>query len=98
MFSLFNILVVIALLILSWVTADSIGPLFMLLYYLYAIAIVIPSLAVTVRRLHDIDKSGFWYFINFVPLIGGIWLLILTCMEGTGGENSYGPDPKVFGA
>ena len=42
------------------------------------------SLALTIRRLNDQDKSGFWYFIAFVPFIGGIWLLVLTVMKGSG--------------
>jgi uncharacterized membrane protein YhaH (DUF805 family) len=43
-----------------------------------------------VRRLHDSDRSGFWYFIAFVPFIGGIWLLILLCMGSTPGPNRFG--------
>jgi uncharacterized membrane protein YhaH (DUF805 family) len=54
----------------------------------------LPALAVTVRRLHDTGKSGFWIFIALIPLIGSIWLLVLLCTEGTAGENKYGPDPK----
>ena len=66
----------------------------MALYFLYALAVLIPGLAVAVRRLHDIGKSGAWYFICFVPFIGGIWLLILLCTEGERVENQYGVDPK----
>ncbi|WP_071674501.1 DUF805 domain-containing protein [Nioella nitratireducens] len=55
--------------------------------------IVLPSLSVSVRRLHDTDHSGFWYFINAVPLIGPIWFFVLMCLPGTAGRNSFGPDP-----
>ena len=63
-----------------------------------SLALLLPSLAVTVRRLHDIGKSGWWIFIDFVPLIGPIWLLILLIQEGQHGPNEYGPDPKESGS
>jgi uncharacterized membrane protein YhaH (DUF805 family) len=69
----------------------GIGPL----YVLYALAVLIPGLAVGVRRLHDIDKSGWWMLIAFIPLIGGIVLLVFAVMEGTSGSNRFGPDPKA---
>src|SRR3954469_5874247 len=69
-----------------------------LLLALYSVAVFIPHLAVIVRRLHDQDKSGWWFFIGFVPLIGGIWLLILYLTDGTPGPNRFGPDPKGRGA
>jgi uncharacterized membrane protein YhaH (DUF805 family) len=61
-----------------------------LLYVAAAVAAFLLSLSLTIRRLHDQDKSGFWYFIAFVPFIGGIWLLVLTVMEGTPGPNRFG--------
>ena len=66
--------------------------------YLYSIGGIvhfIPSLAVLVRRLHDVGKSGWFYFIGLIPLIGAIWLLILFCTEGQKQDNKWGPDPKV---
>ena len=62
---------------------------------LYLLAILIPGLAVLVRRLHDVNKSGWWFFIIFIPIIGAIWMLILLCTDGNPGENSYGPSPKA---
>ena len=53
----------------------------------------LPGLSVMVRRLHDTNRSGWWYFISFVPVIGGIWLLVLMCLPGTEGRNDHGPDP-----
>jgi uncharacterized membrane protein YhaH (DUF805 family) len=64
---------------------------------LYGLATFIPNLAVTVRRLHDQDKSGWWILIALIPIIGGIWLLILYFVEGTRGPNRFGPDPKAVG-
>jgi uncharacterized membrane protein YhaH (DUF805 family) len=64
------------------------------IYGLYALALLIPGIAVAVRRLHDVDKSGWMLFIAFIPLIGAIWLLVLFCKDGTSGENQYGTNPK----
>ncbi|KFF19719.1 MULTISPECIES: DUF805 domain-containing protein [Chryseobacterium] len=64
------------------------------IYMVYALATFIPGLAVLVRRLHDVDKSGWWFFISLIPIVGAIWLLILLFTEGTPGTNQYGVNPK----
>ena len=64
--------------------------LFAILYGAVSLALLIPSLAVTVRRLHDIGKGGGWIFISLIPFIGAIWLLILVIMKGEPGENRFG--------
>ncbi|MCK0127816.1 DUF805 domain-containing protein [Erythrobacter sp. F6033] len=69
------------------------GPLSMLLI----VAIIIPSIAVQVRRFHDQDKSGWFVLLGFIPFVGGIIVLVFMCLEGTRGENQYGPDPKGAG-
>ena len=61
---------------------------------IFALGIFIPALAVIVRRLHDQDKSGWFILLQFIPYIGGIIILIFMCIEGTKGENRFGPDPK----
>ncbi len=61
---------------------------------LTSLLLVIPSLAVTVRRLHDSDRSGAWVFINLIPFIGGIVILLFMILDGTPGPNAYGPDPQ----
>ena len=66
--------------------------------YLYLIGLIvhfIPSLAVLVRRLHDVGKSGWFYFIFLIPIIGVLWLLVLYCTEGQKQDNKCGPDPKA---
>ncbi|MBA3706392.1 MAG: DUF805 domain-containing protein [Bacteroidetes bacterium] len=65
-----------------------------LFYILYGLFIFIPSIAVTVRRLHDTDRSGWWILIALIPIIGVIWLLILMLMDSQPGSNKYGPSPK----
>src|SRR5580692_4232396 len=64
------------------------------LVLLYLLAVLVPSLAVTVRRLHDIGRSGTWIFISFVPFVGGIILLVFTLMDSQPNANQYGPNPK----
>ncbi len=60
---------------------------------LLALGLFVPSLAVTVRRLHDTERSGWWVLIVFVPIVGAIVLVVFMCLAGTPGSNPYGPDP-----
>ena len=55
----------------------------------------IPGLALAVRRLHDVGKSGWFYLIFLIPFIGGVWLLVLFCLEGKKEDNKYGSNPKA---
>ncbi len=64
------------------------------LYLLYSLFALIPSLAVAVRRLHDVSKSGWMLLIAIIPIIGGIWLLVLLVSDSKPGENEYGANPK----
>lgn len=64
------------------------------LYFANALLVFIPGLAVTVRRLHDVGKSGWFFFIVLVPIIGSFWLLYLLIKDGDQGTNQYGSDPK----
>lgn len=60
---------------------------------LVGLAILLPSISVSVRRLHDLNKSGWWYLISFIPLIGIIILYIWFATRGTVGANNFGEDP-----
>lgn len=98
MFTLFNIIIIFAL-ALVWVVGMSSGGgglsvLGMILYCGYALAIIIPGLAVCVRRLHDVGRSGWWYFIGLIPCVGGIILLIWFCTDSQAGANKWGANPK----
>ncbi|MEZ3501229.1 DUF805 domain-containing protein [Pantoea sp. KPR_PJ] len=64
-----------------------------LLSLIYSVAVLIPSVAVGVRRLHDLDRSGWWLLIMLIPLLGTLLLLIYFCLRGTVGPNRFGPDP-----
>ena len=97
---LMYVIVYVAFLIISGI-GSAMGDLGVILiaiaglaYVVFGIAIIVPMFAVTFRRLHDTDKSAWWMLISFIPLVGGIVLLIFTVMEGTKGTNKYGPDPK----
>ena len=61
---------------------------------LYNLAVLLPSVAVFFRRLHDIGKSGWWWLIGLVPFVGWIVLLVFCCLDSQPGENQYGPNPK----
>jgi len=63
---------------------------------LYVLAVILPSVAVGFRRLHDTGKSGWWCLISFIPLIGALILLFFLASDGDAGDNQYGPDPKVL--
>lgn len=95
MFALFNIIFLVLAIILDNVLGTAIkGVGYGLFYILYALAVLIPGLAVAVRRLHDVGKSGWMMLIALIPLIGAIWLLVLMVIDSNPGENEYGPNPK----
>lgn len=62
---------------------------------LYYVAVIVPYLAVIFRRLHDTERSGWWILIAFIPIVGVVVLLVFMILQGTKGENRYGPDPKA---
>ena len=95
MFYLFSLIFAVTAVILDNVLGIAIegigyGPL----YLIFALAVMIPNLAVMVRRLHDVNKSGWMFLVALIPIAGAIWLLVLLCTEGDHGDNKYGPNPK----
>ncbi len=95
MFVLFSIIVSLVLGLIDGVLGTATWNQIGLLGGIYTLAVLTPSIAVGVRRLHDIDKSGWWMLIVFIPLIGAIVLLVWAVMEGTRGSNRFGSDPKA---
>lgn len=67
--------------------------LFVVLGLLALLGLFLPSLAVAIRRLHDINSSGWWYLLTLLPYVGGLIMLVWYCIKGTAGENRFGPDP-----
>ena len=90
LFVLFSMVIAMVLGVVDYVlgTPGIIGLIF-------ALAILIPSIAVGVRRLHDTDRSGWWLLIAFIPIIGTIALLIFLLLDGTPGDNRFGANPKA---
>jgi len=95
-FVLFNMIFAIIAMILDNLFGIAIegmgyGPI----YILYGLTVFLPGLGVLVRRLHDVGKSGWFFFISLIPIIGGIWVLIVLCRDSMAGENQYGANPKA---
>lgn len=89
MYTLFNILAMVVLFIVGAIIGSQ------FLYYIYLLGVILPSLGVLVRRLHDTGKSGWMALLGIIPFVGGIIVLVFACSEGNRGPNAYGPDPKM---
>ena len=103
MFALFQFLVMLVplLLMMAGMPSDAmeagmsaVGMIGVVLVILIALALIIPGLAVQVRRFHDQDKSGWFVLLGFIPYVGGLIMLIFMLLPGTTGPNRFGPDPK----
>ncbi len=90
----YTIFYVCAYLAASIIDAIIDFPLFTSIVSLATLAFIVPSICAAIRRLHDIGKSGWWYLIALIPLIGGIWLLILLATDSEPRPNMYGPPVK----
>ena len=89
MFVLFNFLVSVAVGVVDGILGAG-GSL----SGLYSLAVLVPSLAVSARRLHDTDRSGWWMLIALIPLVGWIILLVFLCNDSKPGANRFGANPK----
>ncbi|MEU4601406.1 DUF805 domain-containing protein [Kribbella sp. NPDC023972] len=97
MFVLFNVIISIILSILDRILGLDFGSGTSSsgwLSTIYSLAVLVPSIAVGIRRMHDTNRSGWWILINLIPCVGFIWFIVLAAQEGTAGDNQYGPDPK----
>ncbi|HEY9254845.1 MAG TPA: DUF805 domain-containing protein [Stenotrophomonas sp.] len=106
MFALFTVLLVVVFgalaLVASLIGASEEGPgpaMYVVLFLLGLawLGLIVPSIAVQVRRFHDQGRSGWFWLFNLVPYVGGIIVLVFMCLEGEKGPNAYGPDPKQIG-
>jgi uncharacterized membrane protein YhaH (DUF805 family) len=99
-FALFTILVGLAAAILDNVLGTTLGPdnstawSSGVISIIVNLALLLPSLAVAVRRLHDTDRSGWWLLIGLVPIVGAIVLLVFLVLDSTPGTNRFGANPK----
>lgn len=97
MFVLFNVLAYLVIAIGGAVLAGVTNiRAFASLGNIYNLAVLLPGLGVLFRRLHDTGKSGWWWLIGLVPVVGGIVLIVFCCTDSQPGENQYGPNPKEF--
>lgn len=93
-FALFNLLVSIVAAIIDVVAGTDFGSGSGVFSVIVTLALLLPSLAVTVRRLHDTERSGWWILIGIIPIVGAIVLLVFMVLDGTPGPNRFGPSPK----
>ncbi len=91
-FTLFSVIVSIIFSIIDRAIGNPI------LGLLVSLALLLPSLGVSVRRLHDTGRSGWWIFIGLIPLIGWIVLIVFFCQDSQPGQNNHGPSPKGVGS
>jgi len=94
-FSLLSFIIIVVLSVIDIATGTfNVNVGLGLLGSIYTLAVLIPGIAVSVRRLHDTDRSVWWLLINAIPLIGVIVFLVFTAQAGTPGDNQYGSTPK----
>jgi len=94
MFVLFNVIIALVLTIIEGIADAGSEGSRSTLATLYGLAVLLPGLAVSVRRLHDTGRSGWWLLIGLIPIIGTIVLLIFMIQDGRPTDNQYGPNPK----
>jgi uncharacterized membrane protein YhaH (DUF805 family) len=90
MFVLFNVIIMFALTFIESLIGSP-GIIAMI----YGLAVLVPSIAVTIRRFHDTDRSGWWILVSLIPFVGALILIVFMCLEGTPGDNRFGPSPKA---
>lgn len=90
-FTLFNSIIIAFLVIISRLTGSV---LFDALYLLYVLAVLLPSIGVEIRRLHDTGRSGWWLLLAFVPIVSLV-LLVFWIQDSEPGKNKYGTNPKI---
>ena len=85
--------VIVVNIILNIIDNIIFGPTMQPISALFSLAILLPSIAVGIRRLHDLDRTGWWLLVSFIPIIGALILIYFFVQKGTDGENRFGPDP-----
>jgi uncharacterized membrane protein YhaH (DUF805 family) len=93
MFFLINIIVAILIGVIEGIVGSP-G----VLGAIYSLAVLLPAIGVSIRRLHDTDRTGWWLLIGLIPLIGAIVLIVFMVLDSQEGENQYGPSPKTAAA
>ncbi|MBP6398881.1 MAG: DUF805 domain-containing protein [Saprospiraceae bacterium] len=94
MFTVINLGIYVVLYLLMFLMGGEKAILPMALIVIYSLAVFLPNLAVSVRRMHDVGKSGWMLLVAIVPILGAIYLLVLYFTDSEPGDNAYGPNPK----
>ena len=97
MFTLINVIISLAIYAVSFATlshSTMTSGILVVVFFIYSLLVLVPGLAVAVRRLHDIGKSGWMLLIGLIPIVGGIILLVWAVSDSQPGDNLYGPNPK----
>lgn len=63
---------------------------------IYTLAVLLPSIGVGIRRLHDTNRTGWWLLVGLIPIVGWIWIIVLLALAGDPGPNRYGPPPGTL--
>ena len=94
-FTILHWLAILLAMVVSYLAMLASPALGVILYSIVFLGTLLPHLAISIRRLHDVNRTGWWYLVGFVPLLGAIVLLVLFCTDGTRGPNRFGADPKA---
>lgn len=93
-FTLFNFIIQVGVMFVFGLMGESMAAIGTMIVGLYYLAVLLPSIGVTIRRLHDTDRSGWWLLIAFIPLLGLIVLIVFFVLDSTPGKNRFGENPK----
>ncbi|MEU8774501.1 DUF805 domain-containing protein [Streptomyces sp. NPDC048606] len=93
MFVLFSIPIIVVLMLVDFALGS-----YPVIFWIYNLAVFLPTLGLSVRRLHDTGRSGWWYLVSVIPFVGWIAIIVLMAIEGDAGPNAYGPSPKQLQA
>lgn len=93
-FTLFNILIGIAVSVVVGILGNIIGSAASLLSAVYSLGLLVPGVCLAIRRMHDTGKSGWWLLLGLVPIVGFIIVIVLLVMDSEADRNQYGPNPK----
>jgi len=94
-FTLFHSIAILLAGVVSYLAMLAIPALGIILYSIVVFGTLLPHVAVSVRRLHDVNRTGWWYLFGSVPLLGALVLFVWFCTDGTRGPNRFGADPKA---
>jgi uncharacterized membrane protein YhaH (DUF805 family) len=89
-FALFNFIITVVFEILTQASG-----VFLVLLYIYDLAVLLPAIGVSIRRLHDTNRSGWWILIGLIPIVGWIILIVFMGQDSDLGDNKYGSNPKL---